>query len=223
MNQIYYFFLLFSLLFLLETKAINILISFITLLISVALLLPSLHLNINGLEGNLQSIEGEFFSYILILVQVSALTILFGFIIMLFPSLSHSSPITNSIQFSDKSFNLKSITLTFIILFFFFFLLLYLLSSDTIFSFFSDILFSPFSNNSYNPLTFSYNKESGISLEEYNFSVLHNDSFFLRKIGYSLYSFDNSIFKLILITIILLLAIISLSFLFLLFLKKGLG
>lgn len=38
-----------------------------------------------SLYGPMNLIEGEYISYILILVQISALTILFGFIIMLYP------------------------------------------------------------------------------------------------------------------------------------------
>lgn len=77
MNQIYYIFILFCLLFIIESKAINILISFVGIMITLAIQLAN--------NQYLLDINGEYISYILILVQVSALTILFGFIIMLYP------------------------------------------------------------------------------------------------------------------------------------------
>lgn len=72
MNEVYILFIIFSLLYLLETKAINKLANYIGLVLIFAILLA------------FTSSQLEYLSYILILVQISALTILFGFVIMLF-------------------------------------------------------------------------------------------------------------------------------------------
>ena len=98
MNQLYYILLLFSILFLLENKAINILICFVGLLITLALIIPTIK------ENGIINIEAEYYSYILILVQVSALTILFGFIIMLFPTLSYSKPTNIDKKFFSNNY-----------------------------------------------------------------------------------------------------------------------
>lgn len=193
MNQIYYIFILFCMLFLIETKAINILISFVALLLSLALILP--YINISNF-GNLENLEGEYFSYALILVQVSALTILFGFVIMLFPTLSYSSTKLTSFYFLKKNKFIFLLFINIIIIF------INIIDYNIIKSFYSflKLLFVPIYNDN-STITFSL-----------DFSSLNYDTIFFRKFGYYLYTIDNNIIKLLLITIILLLAIISLFF-----------
>lgn len=70
-----------SLLFIIEYKSINTLANFIGIIIIIAIILALYNC--------------DYLSFILILVQISALTILFGFIIMLFPknnTIPHPSP-----------------------------------------------------------------------------------------------------------------------------------
>lgn len=217
MNQIYYIFLLFSILFLIERKAINILTSFVGIMISIALLLPTIKIK-SILGESLEKIDGEYISYILILVQVSALTILFGFIIMLFPNLSHSGNIKEKKQKEKTYYNGLIISgLIFVILLISLILVIkreaskewiinfekFIISIITIPSEYQEVEFKNLSNYQKGNLPF-------YSIELNN--NIHNDTSLLRKIGKSLYSFDGSIIKLILITIILLLAIISLFF-----------
>lgn len=200
MNQIYYIFILFSILFLIEKRAINILISFVGLIISVAIMLPSIQ--------SLEKIDGEYYSYILILVQVSALTILFGFIIMLFPHLSHTTP-TNIL---NRYNNINKYIKISIILLALFILLIYITTNNYNYNL-VEIL-----NNNLRSRLISFNllnNKLDLIKENYKIGIINNiqtDTSFIRKIGESLYSFDNSIMKLIILTIILLLAIISLFF-----------
>jgi len=78
MREIEVILIIFVLLYIIENKPINILMNFIGITISIAIIL--------ALNEYIRIIEGEYISYMLILVQVSALTILFGFIIMLYAS-----------------------------------------------------------------------------------------------------------------------------------------
>lgn len=223
MHQLYYIFVLFAILFLFENKAINILIAYIGLLISISILLPffpyvqSLHMGIEGpLLATLSTIEGEYYSYIIILVQVSALTILFGFIIMLFPSLSRSiskRTLPLNISQSDKLeifkiSNLIVIFLVFLIISFSFPYIFTRYDYNISSLLFNSLLYSPtlcdivsIEDSNDIPLNFIKNY---VSLEE---------SPFLRKLGLSLFNNDSTILKLFILTFILLLAIISLFFL----------
>lgn len=212
MNQLIYILILFSLLYLIETKAINILFSFVGIIISVSFILPTI-------TPNIVIIESEYYSYILILVQVSALSILFGFIIMLFPNLSHSIPISNNSNISKppknkkKSLYYKIIIISLLIIsdiIFFYFLVKYqpvTLSEwkSTILSFFS----------SFSAITWVQVGSNYIPIQEILNNINISDTLFLRKIGLMLYSVEHNIIKLIVLTIILLLAIISLFFLIL--------
>lgn len=210
MNQLYYIFILFGLLFILEKKAINILTSYVGMILSVALILPTIK---NITLETLEKIDGEYISYILILVQVSALTILFGFIIMLFPNLSHSSPKNNKPNGKEtKSYlNRKTIFITGILIL----LVVILVYNTQIVLEIYNYIFTPFNYglDISKDIYFNWNilKEENIfgNLKEY---YLQEDTNLLRNIGKSLYTNDNSILKLIMITTILLLAIISLFF-----------
>lgn len=165
MDQIIFILLFFSLLFLIETKAINILICFIGIILSVAIKLSNLK--------ELILIQGQYFSYILILVQISALTILFGFIIMLYPTLSN-----NSLNLNPRY---KNIILIFLIIGIFIFCII-------------------------------NTNENNLKIEDLDKIDLESNTQFLQKLGILLYSNDNTIFKLIVLTLILLLAIIALFF-----------
>lgn len=244
MDQIFFIFLLFCFLFLIETKAINLLVCFVGIIVTLAIKLA----NYKGLTY----IEGEYISYILILVQVSALTILFGFLIMLYPTLppgtplplSHT-PLTSSSKtptpFSPKGvtpeggfpilalFSQSSLSVSFLIHLFQrihkFWIILFLSFSSIILwgfyrigsldllnqfiNYFSLSLLDSFSSPLYpvNP----YVPFLSDSLD--SFESLNQDTGFLRKLGYYLYSNDNNIFKLLILTSILLLAIVALFFL----------
>lgn len=220
MNEIFYILVLLSLLFLIEKKAINILITYVGLIITIAIILPLLdkynipyitpntllHLGSNINEyyfqytTSLKEIEGEYYSYILILIQVSALTILFGFIIMLFPSLSHSQPtLSTEFRISTKNveFRYKWIIIVGIIIL------------GIIIFYHSTINLIPISNiNPKNTLT---NSNIDLVLES-DFGG-QEDNKLVRKLGRKLYENNNDIIKLLLITVVLLLAIIALFFL----------
>ena len=181
MNQIIYIFILFNLLFLIERKAINKLLTFVGIIITTALLLAE-HLKI---------IDGTYFSYILILIEVSAFTILFGFIIMLFPTISTRTPSSNLLPL------FQPITISYGPFILLILPLIFLLS----FYWYPITLYPPFSN-----------------LEELyytNLGELYDESNnFIRKIGLLFFTENCSIFKLILITLILLFAIVALFFFF---------
>lgn len=70
MKELIGIYIIFGILFLLEKKNINKLANYIGLVIILAIILSLINVH--------------YFSYILILVQISALTILFGFILMLY-------------------------------------------------------------------------------------------------------------------------------------------
>lgn len=200
MNQVVYILLLFCLLFLIETKAINILLSFVAIMISLAFILPTI-------TSNVGSIESEYYSYILILVQVSALTILFGFVIMLFPNLSHSTPITYRKTYSkggiENNKEEKNRSLAFIK-----YIMLVVIGF---------IIISTLINIDLKSILTSFQllnyQHSFINIQDIYNNLSTSDTLFLRKIGIMLYSVDHNIIKLLVLTIILLLAIISLFFL----------
>lgn len=227
MNQIIYLLILFSLLYLIETKAINILLAFVAIIISLAFILPTI-------TSNVENIESEYYSYILILVQVSALTILFGFIIMLFPNLSYSTPknilnpkklekIDNNNYLSPMreisplppvgNYNWQKkyifISILSIIIFFFFFgttLISYITPYFNLLAQFK-FLTSQHTEISTTLVDNFYSTQDTIN------NLNNSDTLFLRKLGLNLYTIDHNIIKLLVLTIILLLAIISLFFL----------
>jgi hypothetical protein len=196
-------------LFVLEYKAINILISFVGLIISLAIEL--------SYNKGLSFIDGDYFSYILILVQVSALTILFGFIIMLYPTLpirlkplkEENSKITYILNKIKSLFNNKLIIIIMLISF-----ILYIkhINSKFLFEYFYTF-FNP--NLDFKHLNnLSILNTSFLDIEKYNnFNYFQQNTDFLRKLGLSLYTNNNTIIKLIVLTFILLFAIIALFFL----------
>lgn len=221
MDQIFFIFLFFCFLFLIETKAINLLICFVGIILTLAIKLANLN--------SLTILEGEYISYILILVQVSALTILFGFLIMLYPTLpiQKISPLIQNTKIQNtKNLNLKG-TWPFgkylknprsafgILLFCLFFILLsynYIKTSK------EELFFPIGSKNGFFSILQAKEYITPDFCADYNAPfgskrIIPQDTNFLRDLGYYLYTNDNNIFKLIILTIILLLAIIALFFL----------
>ena len=197
MDQIFFIFLLFNILFLIERKAINILICFVGIVLTLAIQISTIFYidkNINILS----LIDGQYFSYILILVQVSALTILFGFIIMLYPTLSKDVNFKSSITLGTLKFKSKKLIFIFLILLEILIYIFFYQYFDLIKSFFYSF---------YNE--FYYWLPSNYTLSQLN----DFDTSFLRKLGNNLYNDENNIIKLIFLTIILLFAIIALFFL----------
>lgn len=89
MNELFILFLIFSFLFLLENKNINKLGNYVGLVIIFSISLSLINLS--------------YFSFILLLVQISALSILFGFIIMLYiPRKEKLNFISNNNNFNVK-------------------------------------------------------------------------------------------------------------------------
>lgn len=193
MDQIFFIFLLFNILFLIEKKAINILICFVGIVITLAIQISTIFYNEDNINI-LSLIDGQYFSYILILVQVSALTILFGFIIMLYPNLSKNN-INSSITIWRYFKKPVFIILTLLELIFLLFFYQYLDQIKLfIYNIYNETLYWLPTNNSIDHInTF--------------------ESSFLSKLGNNLYNDENNIIKLIFITIILLFAIIALFFL----------
>jgi hypothetical protein len=238
MNEMYYILGVLSVLFLIEKKAINILLTFVGLIVTIAITLPLINsycissntslqsissppattphppfgrVGSNGfnslipldtthglggyMAGGLSSIEGEYYSYILILVEVSALTILFGFIIMLFPTLSISQPQPPH-QYNRwfKIYIILSIVVV----------VLYLTQPYEIIPFELNNIFSKYE------YVINSLEDTGVGVR---WEGGKEDSKFIRNLGKNLYNNDNDIIKLLLLTFILLLAIVSLFFL----------
>ncbi len=154
--------IVFMILFLIERKSINILINYIGITIAIAMII--------GNTPEIQAIEGEYLAYILILVQVSALTILFGFLIMLYPE-------------KTETISYKYIRYIIII---------------------SIIIIS---------IGISHNSDITFYLLDIKHEILREDAGLLRHLGDMLYLDNNTIIKLIAITILLFIAIIGLFFL----------
>lgn len=172
----------FCILFIIERKSINTLANYIGITILIAILLA-----INNCE---------YISYLLILVQISGLAILFGFIIMLFPK-NHTyyidSPRIN--QYNNDSY-------LFILFILFFTPLIYYLFSGK--EFLSDIL--NLSNNIWNDSFLNHSNLPGQSCQE----VL-----LISKLSYFLYFSNFYFFNFLFLTLFLLFAIIALFFLLL--------
>lgn len=144
------FIFLFSILYTLDKKPINIIIDFIGIILSLALFL----LNIN-------IIDLSFISYIIIIIYASALAIIFGIIVMLYNSdkdikIKPQEPnlffFPFKLLFSSSPFFLSKIFSSFSLFFFFFFLSFllfkfFLLFFDSFFFFESYYLFLPFSSD----------------------------------------------------------------------------
>jgi len=156
MGAIKFLIILFGLLFIIERKPMNIIFNFIGLIVSVAIIL--------GLNNT------EYLSYLLIIIYCSALTIIFGFVIML-------TPMENTKTRDKKIYFL----IPFIIFITFF-------------------LFKDSSLNSTNYIEFDliFNNDSNLSL--------------INKIGNLLYTEEINIFKFMIATLILLLALVALFY-----------
>lgn len=146
--------ILFGLLFIIERKPMNIIFNFIALIVSVAIILG---------QNNT-----EYISYLLIIIYCSALTIIFGFVIMLTPNLTDS----NTKRKEKKIYYLIPLIIL---------ITIFLFKDNTIYSF--DLIL---------------NNDSNLSL--------------INKIGNLLYSEEINIFKFMIATLILLLALVALFY-----------
>lgn len=151
MGAIKFLIILFGLLFIIERKPMNIIFNFIGLIVSVAIIL--------GLNNT------EYLSYLLIIIYCSALTIIFGFVIML-------TPMENT-KTRDKK--------------------IYFLIPFIIF-----ITFFLFKDSSLNSFDLIFNNDYNLSL--------------INKIGNLLYTEEINIFKFMIATLILLLALVALFY-----------
>jgi NADH:ubiquinone oxidoreductase subunit 6 (subunit J) len=149
--------ILFGLLFIIERKPMNIIFNFIGLIVSVAIVLG---------QNNT-----EYLSYLLIIIYCSALTIIFGFVIMLNPK-----GINSNIKTRDKKI---------------YFLIPFIL-------FITFFLFKDNSLNNDSNLSLIFNNDSNLSL--------------INKIGNLLYTEEINIFKFMIATLILLLALVALFY-----------
>lgn len=147
--------ILFGLLFIIERKPMNIIFNFIGLIVSVAIVLG---------QNNT-----EYLSYLLIIIYCSALTIIFGFVIMLNPN-------PKGIKTRDKKI---------------YFLIPFIL-------FITFFLFKDNSLNNDSNLSLIFNNDSNLSL--------------INKIGNLLYTEEINIFKFMIATLILLLALVALFY-----------
>lgn len=210
MTSIYYIFILFCILFLIEVKAVNILINYVAILVAVAFIIPYINIypiTLGGIGvGGLGTIGGEYIAYIIILVQVSALTILFGFIIMLYPSLSLSVPIDSN-RTTQNIYSVKERNYKYVLI---------VITSIIIYtSYYNSYIYIEL-------LELLSPKGLNMNIAVANLGLDNNikdtplyyylENSFLRKLG--TYIYYNNIFsiKLILITLILLLAIVILFF-----------
>jgi NADH:ubiquinone oxidoreductase subunit 6 (subunit J) len=189
MNHISIIILVLLFLFFFEKRTIIALLYFIGLTVLVAILI--------SLDPFIRLINGEYLSYILILVQVGAISVLFGLVIMLLPDSSfRDSKLLSSFSFFSAISPRFQISKKYI---FFFFLL------------FSSLLF--FSSSSLFPYPFFSSPPFFFStVSFFSPSLLFSDTL-LFKIGFSLYTVPSFIIKFFLLTIILLLAIVGLFFL----------
>ena len=210
MNELKIILVILGILYLIERKSINTLMNFVGIVIILAILLglqiPS------GFEGL------EFISYILILVQISALTILFGFIIMLFAQNTTNiiQNLNNPIQTSKKNYSIfsenrnKKIILI---------LILSILGISSIIIIYLSNTECFIQNQIYNiikNIEFVYNNatQSGV-LERNSINLEIHKNTTVEKIGMKLFSEESNIIKFIIITLILLLAIIALFYMIL--------
>lgn len=167
----------FGILFIIETKSINTLANYIGITILIAILI--------GIHNC------EYISYLLILVQISGLAILFGFIIMLFPK-NHTYYIDSNHSRINNNDSSRPYNSYFLILFILFFIpFIYYL-------FFNDYDFLG--------ILSSYNNI-------WNDSILNHTNLFISKLAYFLYYSNSYVFNFLFLTLFLLFAIIALFFL----------
>lgn len=196
MNEIYILFLILGVLFIIENKSINLLAYYVGMVILIAILI-SIYPDLNNIQQFWNGIS--YISYMLVLVQISALTILFGFIIMLYPKNNTDILIkqknNNKILINNNNNSLIIICILII---------------------FISIIYYIFNNNE-NQLINILNSKWGWEISEINnihpnIWVENNTSIFINKISYLLYCDPSNILKLVILTIILLFAIICLFF-----------
>jgi len=185
MNEITILLTIFSLLFLIENKSINNLANYIGIVISLAILIS---LNFHFCK---------YISFILILIQISALTILFGLIIMLFPK-------NNTLPYNENSEEGLIRTNPPLNISYLYFPLIILISLFLLFNFNFEGIYLP---NSSPFLHFDSNY--------WNLSLSESSNSFLLKIGQLFYTEPNTIIKFFFLTFLLFFAIIALFYLIL--------
>ncbi len=199
MNEILILFVILGSLYILENKSINLLAYYVGMVIIIAILI-SIYPNRNEIEEYWSGIS--YISYILILVQISALTILFGFIIMLFPKNNTEILIkqrSNYLNKEEEKLN-NNYKLLLGIISALLSVLIIITKDINIIDLFKEIKITILENN------IEINSIQKIQDLENNVST------FLNKISYLLYGEPSNILKFIILTIILLFAIICLFF-----------
>ncbi len=87
MNQIVILLIIFSLLFIFANKNTDKLLNYVGIILTIAMLIMY--------QSQLYEVDGEYIPYTLILVQISAITIIFGFVMMLFASRTNTGETIN--------------------------------------------------------------------------------------------------------------------------------
>ena len=152
--------IIFGILFIIERKPMNIIFNFIGLIVTVAIIIGKY--------------KAEYISYLLIIIYCSALTIIFGFVIMLTPS---------SIKEEENN---KSEIKIFYLIPFIIFLTIFLFYDNSFLYFF-----------------------------DYNLNIIEGGEWgktLINKIGNLLYTEEINIIKLMIATLILLLALVALFY-----------
>lgn len=194
MNEIFILFIILGTLFIIENKSINLLAYYVGMVIIIAILI-TIFPNLNNFEQT--NIGISYISYMLVLVQISALTILFGFIIMLYPKNNTDILIkekNNQILFNNNKSSIKNIIFILILISFILLNLYLYMNNINIINILVDII-----------------NENNIIKTNY-LNIENETSTFLNKISYLLYTEPSNIFKFMVLTIILLFAIICLFF-----------
>lgn len=202
MNEIYILFIILGTLFIIENKSINLLAYYVGMVIIIAIII-GIYPNINKIEQYWNGIS--YISYILVLVQISALTILFGFIIMLYPKNNTEILIKDKI-ISDKNIKKKR---NLINLYKYIILILFIVMLWISYNKYKDMgigIYEIIKN------IIIENKIENIEQKIENIEGVNNTLVFLNKISYLLYTEPSNILKFMILTIILLFAIICLFF-----------
>ena len=235
MADIKILFIIFALLYILEYKSINLLAYYVGMVIIIAIVISNyqeinnnifiildriyeqewLYSSYKEIYKNIsfKGIQKDigYISYILILVQISALTIIFGFIIMLYPK-NNTDVLINKKNILSKIENKKKEKINYklyIIIFLFLCLLLLLKNIPLILTFDYNSLFIYINKLFYEILTpYPINNNNIPSME-------NNTTTLLKIISTQMYSELSNIIKFMIITIILLFAIIGLFYLLL--------
>lgn len=194
MNEISILLIIFSFLFLIEIKSINNLANYIGIVLSLAILISLLYPNLT------------YISFILILIQISALTILFGLIIMLFPN-NHTIPFPSSTIPTTNKLSFNKWIIAIISLIAPLFLLFNLTNTNT-------EVIDPESLKSINNIWL--NSINNLRIEDqtnWTNSFINNNNNILFKIAQSFYTDSSIIIKFLFITFLLFFAIVALFFL----------